>query len=466
MNRKKNKKNKILKIMTLVFTILLIIPFSKVDAGVTDCTTESGCTTNSKTTLVKTETTTEEVSYDTDLDAYIANKKASDPNLADSVSYKNEWEALYVSENGVYKYPVFIQTVFTGVTYDGVTYDNDSILVGDPSDITIGIATYNYETRYREVTVTKAANPYEIKRIDLTVDIPKVGDEITLNEDKDWDSQRPQATITVPSGSKYELAGNDEINYMYYIESLDQYKPFEGKFEKDKTYYMEIWLNPLESYFFTENIKIYVNGVEYEKDEYEDDEITVLYDFKPKVNQKEYTISNDNASATFTFDDGYDFKLTFIDVLSLTKDQREEMDIDEDEYNKAIEIIKNNVKSYGSLIGVYTIEINDENIGYTDSVKIKLKMTDEMKKYNSFKFIYIDDNNNYKVGDIVDLEIKNGYLYGTLPHLSAYALVGNTVDESKINNPATGDNIMIYALILLASLSSIIVLRKRKNESK
>ena len=94
-------------------------------------------------------------------------------------------------------------------------------------------------------------------------------------------------------------------------------------------------------------------------------------------------------------------------------------------------------------------------------------MTDEMKKYNSFKFIYIDENNNFKVGDIVDVQIEGEYLVGTLPHLSVYAVVGETtVEEPKDNNPKTGDsviiNIVMLVLCLMGLTSTVIYIKKHK----
>lgn len=453
-------KKKLLILMTFALAITMFIPFNKVDAGITDCDGDN-CQTQSSTTLKKTETTTEEVAYDTNLDDYIAEKKA-DPQSSLAIGQENmeEWLSLFVAENEVYKYPVYIQTVFTGVTID-----NNNILVGDPNElnnISSGTATYNYEIRYREVTVVKQANPYEIKEINLTVELPKVGDKITLDEGKHWDSQSPQAKITIPSGVKYELAGNAEQNYMYYIETLEQYKPFEGSFEKDKTYHMEIWMKPLQDYFFSENVKIYINGVELQRDEYEDDEIAVLYEFMPEPKQKEYKLTNneETATATFTYEDGFDFELTFVDILTLTKEQREAMDISDEVYNQALELIKNSVKGYGSLIGIYAIEIEAPDRGYHDEVTIKVKLTDEMKKYNKFQFLYLDDENNFKVGEITDFTIEGDYLVGTLPHLSAYALVGSTV-----NNPKTGDNIMVFVILFGASiigLTSVKLLKKKK----
>ena len=209
-------------------------------------------------------------------------------------------------------------------------------------------------------------------------------------------------------------------------------------------------------------VSVKINGEEIGIDEFEEGKISILYDFEPEVKQKEYTITNDDetAIATFTYEEGFDFKLRFIDILTLTKTQREAMDISEETYNNALEQIKNNLKNYGTLLGVYAVEIEAPDRGYHDAVKIKVKLTDEMKKYNKFQYIYLDDENNFKVGEIVDFKIEGDYLVGTLPHLSAYALVGN-----KINNPQTSDNIMNYILLFGLSIMGLISTKLVKNKN-
>ena len=443
-------KKKLLKLLAFVLMISMFIPITA-NAGVTD-----GPATNSSTTIVKTESTTEEVPFGTDLDNYIAEKRAANqPGIGETIM--ESWMNLFVSENGVYKYPVYLSTVFTGVT------GGNEIIVGDPNEVfdtPSSTVTYNYEVRYREVTVVEQEDPYEIKEVNATVEIPKVGDEITI-EGTDWDTQRPQAPITLPSGVNYELAGSDNVNYMYYM-NQGVYEPFSGKFEKGKTYTMEIWFTSKGDYYFTEDTKVVINGEEIEIDDFDEDEFSILYDFEPEAKQKEYTLTNDDntATATFTYEDGFDFELTFIDILTLTKEQREAMDISDEVYNQALEQIKNNLKGYGTLLGVYKIEIEAPDRGYHDAVKIKVKLTDEMKKYNKFQYIYLDADNNFKVGEIVDFKIEGDYLVGTLPHLSAWALVGN-----KINNPQTGDNILGYVILLGISIVGLITIKKVKKEN-
>ena len=185
---------------------------------------------------------------------------------------------------------------------------------------------------------------------------------------------------------------------------------------------------------------------------------------------EEYTITSGDATANFRYDKGYNFDLRFVDLLTLTPEQIEEMSegtVTPEMYNEVMKLVKERASKYGEFIGFYAIEIEDTHVvpnrGYGGQVKFKLKMTEEMKKYKSFKFIYIDSDNEFKVGDIADFEIDGDYIVGTLPHLSAYALVGITEEESS-TNPPTGDNIYLYfALLGLTVVSTLYVKKKMYN---
>ena len=165
-----SKTRKMITFLIILVMVVAIMPLNIVNAAITDA--DEGATTNSKTTLEKKETETEEVSYNTNLEEYIANKKNTWINsLTSEPDYKDEWLSLYVSSNGIYKYPVALNTYFTGVTAS----NSDTVLVGDPNDlIGIGAATFNYRLEYKEVTVTKAENPNEISNVNIKLEAPIV----------------------------------------------------------------------------------------------------------------------------------------------------------------------------------------------------------------------------------------------------------------------------------------------------
>ncbi len=241
-----------------------------------------------------------------------------------------------------------------------------------------------------------------------------------------------------------------------------------------------------------------------------------------EVKQKEYTISsntNSGDSISFTAPEGTIYSFSIIDRLSTTdEDLKKVVELFNDpEYtfealkeqlNKIIAYGKKAAGDTGTLLKIYEAYLtnNGDDVHEADGgFKIKLKMTDDMKGYDSYKLVYIaDDGTTEKAIELT----KNGeYLEGKLPHLSMYALVGNKTEtpatdastaekedttkeetpatdtnkivkdtttaetsktkanvEAKTNNPKTGDNIIIvfsiFAISLLGVFITIIVNRK------
>ena len=100
--------------------------------------------TTYETTLNKRNTDTEELPYGSDLAAYIESKKSNVHPTDDALNAA--WLELFVNTGGVYKYPVYIQTVFTDVTYP-----DDPGCTGISCN---GPAVFHYRYDYTEVTVT------------------------------------------------------------------------------------------------------------------------------------------------------------------------------------------------------------------------------------------------------------------------------------------------------------------------
>lgn len=202
---------------------------------------------------------------------------------------------------------------------------------------------------------------------------------------------------------------------------------------------------------------------------------------EPAVNQEKYTIKEGDFTVVFSDDEGHEFELTVIELMHLTPEELEQMDITEEEYEQAKQEITEALKEYGTILNVYEISIDDEDNNYSHfgETTIRIKMTSEMEKYNTFKLICID-NEDIKDEDIVPLEVKDGELVGNLFHLSNYALVaknietqqegsgetGDTPEEENLkdaaDNPTTGDNIMFYVAMFIVSLIGTTVIVKSK----
>ena len=259
------KSKKIISFLIILVMMIAIMPLNVTNAAITDV--EEGATTNSKITLEKKETGTEEVSYDTNLEEYIANKKNAWINsLTSEPDYKDEWLSLYVSSNGIYKYPVALHTYFTGVT----TSNSDTILVGDPIDlIDSGVVTYNYRLEYKEITVTKAENPNEISNVNIKLEAPKVGDKVLPQGWTGTDTENIIDDGTMEP-DKYPTATSStegvKVDSAYWINGTYTERPddwellYFGTFKENTYYYAYIDISALEGKTLNSNLTIKVNG--------------------------------------------------------------------------------------------------------------------------------------------------------------------------------------------------------------
>ena len=118
-------------------------------------------------------------------------------------------------------------------------------------------------------------------------------------------------------------------------------------------------------------------------------------------------------------------------------------------YDEVLNMLKDATKDYGTLLAFYEIEVkdNDDHLIHDGPFEIKIKITDEMKKYNTFKIIYVEMDEELILGDPITLTVDGDYLVGTLDHLSTYALTGEYIEPKK-DNPQTGDNIYRWIGIL------------------
>ena len=129
---------------------------------------------------------------------------------------------------------------------------------------------------------------------------------------------------------------------------------------------------------------------------------------------------------------------------------------------------------YGTILNVYDITVTDNEKVHTGEITFKLKMTEEMKKYNTFRLVCIDGD-TIKDNDIAVLKQEGEYLVGNLYHLSNYALVCDNVESTTTDvaqetttssNPKTGDNIItlisMFAVSTLGACTILIFNKKTK----
>ena len=287
-----------------------------------------------------------------------------------------------------------------------------------------------------------------IKRVDINVDMPKTGDKISI---KEGFQTQYGIDIREENADIYGPDGDDTHNYMYIVDENGD--PFEGELQANTYYDMIIWLVSFDEYVFDDNLEIYVNGDFVDQYNLESNQrLGIDYLFQPDPADVTYTISAENGKyiAVFNLPEGNDLELDVVDILAYTPEQIEAMfGVPADSISEIVKTIKENVKEYGTLLNLYAIDISGNNgLSYNKGLTFKILMTDEMKKYNTFKLIYVDENNNFvvqEIRDAVGTETIDGkeYLVFKLNHLSPYALVG-----SNTNNPATADKVVYYIIML------------------
>lgn len=211
---------------------------------------------------------------------------------------------------------------------------------------------------------------------------------------------------------------------------------------------------------------------------YEDQTLTIPFDFNTPITTnvtlyarwqeneennnnhetEKYTIKDNKKNIiTFNEEKGREFYLSITDYLSLRDEDLENAGISKEMYNEIFEAIRNATKNYGTLLAFYEIEvINDDGFPINKGpFNIKIKMAPEMKKYNTFKLIYVDTDNNLNMEEPINLTVEGDYLVGRLEHLSAYALTGSykaPTNNLTANNPQTKDNIYMWIGMLLISV--------------
>lgn len=121
---------------------------------------------------------------------------------------------------------------------------------------------------------------------------------------------------------------------------------------------------------------------------------------------------------------------------------------------KELSSIQETLKSNEKLLNLYDINIVDGNGEIVKlengSYLIKIKMTEDLKKYDNYSVVYIDESG--KVAETLKAKIDGEYITFTTTHLSSYGVVG----LSDVENPQTYDSIITYLVIMISAILGII----------
>ena len=183
-----------------------------------------------------------------------------------------------------------------------------------------------------------------------------------------------------------------------------------------------------------------------------------------------YTLTDDKGNViSLTYEKNRELSFTMIDYLAFSPEELETMGIPQPLYDSMMEGIANATKQHGTLLSFYEIQVENDDgfLIHEGPFNIKIKMTDEMKKYDIFKIIYVDTEDNFATEAPITLTRDGEYLVGTLEHLSTYALVGSNTPSS----PQTGDNsnlgLWVFLLVLSScSMIALIVIDKKRKIAK
>ena len=153
--------------------------------------------------------------------------------------------------------------------------------------------------------------------------------------------------------------------------------------------------------------------------------------------------SDGNIKSSITFEEEVDSNYT--------------LDIKEIEVKK--ELADKNVK--------YVVDINvleDGKVVKISNTKmiIKLALPEDLKGYKNYTVVYIS---NGEIKETIPASVEDGYIVFETSHLSEYGIVAaEKLPNANVENPKTGDNIIVYMILGILSTMSIIVLSKKIKE--
>ena len=95
-------------------------------------------------------------------------------------------------------------------------------------------------------------------------------------------------------------------------------------------------------------------------------------------------------------------------------------------------------------------------------MKVKIALPEDLKGFNKYEVVYISDD---EIQETIPATIEDGYIVFETSHLSQYGIIARNVEEkteqvnnSKTDNPKTGDNSNIFVWASLFAASALAML--------
>lgn len=179
-----------------------------------------------------------------------------------------------------------------------------------------------------------------------------------------------------------------------------------------------------------------------------------------------YGFGENNYSISFLDEPGRTHNFTVSSFMESYNYEKENGATEEElaSYESTLNSMKTLLKDEGNFIDMYRpiiIYSSQEMESISGGFTFRIKMTDEMKKYDTFKYVTIENFvTNATKGTTVEATIDGEYLTGTLPKLGYFALVGS---NTTVENPKTGVTTYGTAgLIAIIALGGAYMVCKKK----
>lgn len=333
---------------------------------------------------------------------------------------------------------------------DGYTFaDNTEVYVNGEKVKTINIGQDKKSIFVPAIKTIKPTKPIQKQEIDV-VEI----NNVTL---KFSNGEKPVFTGTI-SDDRYKFVfeawrTNDAgISSVDWFNNDDHLEYWGGKlitmFDKNKTYTYELVLVTTaeggDKWFFGQNTKLKINGQEVGYacgSTYGEQSFSVNTKIRMIPSTKE--ITNDReVKASILFD----------------KEISNDYVLDTKKVEVKKELADQNVKY---IVDINVLE-NGQVVKISDTkMKIKIVLPEELKGYKKYEVVYIL---NGEIKETIPATIEDGYIVFETSHLSQYGVVASEkIINTSVVNPKTNDNIIIYFMISIISLTSLIVLKKKFN---
>ena len=204
------------------------------------------------------------------------------------------------------------------------------------------------------------------------------------------------------------------------------------------------------------------------------------------VRDTPYTLEDENHNIiSFMEEEGHTYNFEMIDYLSFTKEEvMAAAQISSEVYDLVFGGVKSQAEAKGTFLFFFNIRVyenvepdpnNPDDNGQRDihegPFTIKIKMTDELKKYTNFKMYNVNDETFEMDNEPLTFEVSEdgNYLVGIVKHLSLYTMVADEKTEEEPtpdvpgngdtpDNAKTNDNIMLYVVLLSVSVLGLSIL--------